>query len=331
MHDSHVVKGVAAIVGAVALAGCSLWLSTDERQCHEDSDCVKAQLGNVCVQQVCIDNTGDTHGECTSSDCSPSTSNSELGVNKTSCESDSNCGGKTPRCLNKTCVDDETGNRWLCPPGDQTVKTSTVRYGFHVIDYLSRQPPKGVVAKACRASDVNCVEPVDMYTDMDETGHVLLTLPSGFLGFFEVRSEEMDTLLYVTKPIVKNTLNRDLPVLTPDTVNFTATFLGYDYVMDKGLVFLEALDCSGTPQGGVHFDSADGGDPFYLVDMQPSKDAKMTVYDAVNNSANGGFVNVLTGFNEFSSSIGSDDAKIRLGAFNAQVRPRTVTFIDMYF
>lgn len=50
MH-AHIVKGVAGIICGVTMAGCSLWLNTDERQCHTDSDCVAAKLGDVCVQQ----------------------------------------------------------------------------------------------------------------------------------------------------------------------------------------------------------------------------------------------------------------------------------------
>jgi hypothetical protein len=187
----------------------------------------------------------------------------------------------------------------------------------------------GVVAKACRNSDVGCVEPVAAFTDVADTGHVQFTLPSGFFGYFEVKSSAMDTLLFVTEPIVKNTLNRDVPVLTRDTVDLTATILGYVYDQEKGLAFIEALDCSETPQGGVHFDSREGGDPFYLVDQVPSKDAQMSVYDANNNTASGGFVNVPPGFVQISARIGTDG--LSLGSFNAQIRARTITFIDMHF
>jgi hypothetical protein len=173
------------------------------------------------------------------------------------------------------------------------------------------------------------MEPVATFADTTQTGHVQFSLPSGFFGYFEVRSSSMDTLLFVTEPIVKNTLNRDIPVLTRDTVDLTATILGYTYDQEKGLAFIEALDCSETPQGGVHFESREGGDPFYLVDQVPSKDAKMTVYDRNNNTASGGFVNVPPGFVQISARLGTDG--LQLGSFNAQIRPRTITFIDMHF
>lgn len=323
MHDGLVVKAVAAIC-TLALSGCSLWLNTGERQCSSDTDCVEASLGTKCIQQVCMDTS-----ECSGDVCDASTSSSEMGLDMKPCGSDLDCDKERPRCLNETCVDSATGDQWLCPPNDQTVRPDTVRYNFRVVDYLSRKPPKNVVAKACRNSDVGCVEPVAMFADVAETGHVQFMLPSGFFGYFEVKSSSMDTLLFVTEPIVKNTLNRDVPALTRDTVDLTATLLGYTYDQDKGLAFIEALDCSETPQGGVHFESREGGDPFYLVDQVPSKEAKMSVYDANNNTASGGFVNVPPGFVQISARVGTDG--LWLGSFNAQIRARTITFIDMHF
>lgn len=326
MQDGLGVKTVAGFFCAAALAGCSLWLNTDERQCRTDSDCESAGLGSVCVDLVCTESS-----ECVGDDCDSdaTTSDSELAV-MGSCEDDKDCGEDKPRCLYKNCVDAQTGDHWLCPAGDQSVKTSTVRYSFHVVDFLTREPPPGITAKACRVNDVGCDEPVDSFTDTDMTGHVQLTLPTGFLGFFEIESDDsMLTLLYVTKPIEKNTLNRDLPVLTAQTVELTASITGYSFDKEKGLALIEALDCSGTPQGGVHFKSREGGDPFYLVDQVPSKEATLTVYDEANNTANGGFINVPTGFVTFDATLGLDG--LTLGSFNAQIRPNAITFINMHF
>lgn len=322
MHDGLVVKAVVAM-SALVFAGCSLWLNTDERQCQSDADCVAAELGTTCVQQICMDAS-----ECTGDGCDASTSSSELGVGS-ACSTDADCGDKAPRCLNKTCVDTQTGDHWLCPRGDQTVTNSTLRYGFRVVEFVSRMPPKNVAVKACRNNDVGCAEPVATYTDMDETGHVQLVLPTNFIGYFEIQSDAVDTLLYVTKPIVKNTLNRDVPVVTVDGIQLLATLLGLVYDPEKGIALLEALDCSETPQGGIHFDSRNGGEPFYLKDQVPDKEGRETVYDPTNNTANGGFLNVPPGIAEFTARIGADG--LVLGSFVAQIRPRTITFIDMHF
>jgi hypothetical protein len=232
--------------------------------------------------------------------------------------------------LNETCVSNELASHWLCTADDQSIKPASVRYGFHIVDFLSREPPKNIVVKACRSNDVGCAEPVSTFNDTDGTGHAQFDLPSGFFGFFDIHSDAIPTLLYVTKPIVKNTLNRDLPVLTGATVQLTAQVTGFTVDSKKGLALLEALDCSDTPQGGVQFAVTSAmADQFYLVDQVPSRDATVTVYDEVNNTANGGFVNVPTGFNTFSARLGVDG--LELGSFNAQVLEGGITFIDMHF
>lgn len=282
-----------------------------------------AKLGTMCVQQVCMDTSACSQGEC---DASTASSESNLVGNM--CEGDGDCGPKTPRCLNETCVDSHTGDLWLCPVGDNPQRPNNVRYNFHVIDFLGRPPPANIVAKACRNNDVACEEPVATYEDTAQTGNVQLVLPAGFMGYFEVKSDAIDTVLYVTKPIVKNTLDRDLPVLTIDTVDLLASLVGSPYDPNKGLAVLEALGCEDTPQGGIHFTSREGGDPFYLVDQVPDTNTQVSVYDAVNNSANGGFINIPPGFVQFSASVGVDG--LQLGSFNAQIRSRTITFIDMH-
>jgi hypothetical protein len=275
------------------------------------------------VEQICTDTSS-----CSGGECDASTSTSESSIAGSACDNDANCGSDAPRCLNKTCVDAQTGDLWLCAASDKPQRPNNVRYNFHVIDFLGRPPPPNIVAKACRNNDVACAEPVARYEDTAQTGSVEFMLPSGFMGYFEVKSDAIDTVLYVTKPIFKNTLDRDLPVLTVDTVDLLASLVGSPYDPEKGLALLEALGCEDAPQGGIHFNSREGGEPFYLVDQIPDTSTQVTVYDAVNNSANGGFINVPTGFVQFSASVGVDG--LQLGSFNAQIRPRTITFIDMH-
>jgi hypothetical protein len=325
MHDGLVVKGVAGIICAAALSACSLWLNTGERQCSKNDDCVTAGLGTVCVQQVCMD-----PGECSGGACDDAAT-SESGVEMLKCEVDDDCGSERPRCLNKTCVDSQTGDLWLCPPGEKPQRPDTVRYNFNVVDFVGRPPPLNIVARACKNMDIGCQQPVDQYEDLAQTGKVDLKLPGGFTGFFEIKSDAIDTLLYITKPIVKNTLDRDLPILTTETLDLLSSVLGLPYDPSKGLALLEAFDCSETSQEGIHFESREGGESFYMVDQVPTKGADVTVFDPKSNSANGGFINVPPGFVQFSAQVGSDDDGLKLGSFNAQIRPGTVTFIDMNF
>ena len=323
MQDPNVAKWVLVMLSAAALTGCSLLIGTGDGQCTDDTDCVRANLGSTCVDQICVDTSECRDGgACTSM----------AAVSSGKCMNDKQCtASSAPRCLNGTCVSNSLAEQWLCSADEGTIKTNTVRYGIHIVDFLSRKPPKNIVVKACRSNDVGCEEPVATFIDTDGTGHAQFELPSGFFGFFEVTSASLPSLLYITKPVVKNTLNRDLPVLTAETIQLTAQITGYEYDMSKGLALLEALDCTDTPQGGIQFSISGGatGDQFYLVDQVPSRDAKVTDYDEVSNSADGGFVNVPPGFVTFSARLGEDG--LELGSFNAQIRANTITFIDMHF
>lgn len=321
MHDS-ITDCVVGLLCVAAFTSCSVLIHTNERQCKQDADCVAAKLGTICVDQVCV-----ADGECVGSACSVSNAAASAGP----CASDTECNDDAaPRCLNKNCVSTEIASRWLCTTDNQTIRTNTVRYGFHIVDFLSREPPKNITARACRNSDVACAEPVATFTDTDKTGHAQFELPSAFVGFFEIESDALPTLLYVTKPIVKNTLNRDLPMLTADTLQLLSGVIGYPYDMTKGLALLEALDCSDTPTGGIQFDTVgSSADRFYIVDQVPSRDATLTAYDETNNTANGGFLNVRPGFVTFSARLGAGGPE--LGSFNARIRANTITFIDMHF
>lgn len=321
MHDSSIASCVVGMFLTATLTSCSLLVHTSERQCKTDSECVDSKLGSRCMNQVCV-----APADCMGDSCGVMSPPLLEGP----CANDQDCkDSQAPRCLSKTCVSREVGERWICTADDQTVRSATVRYGFHIVDYLSRLPPKNIVVKACRSNDVGCEEPVGTWVDNEGTGHAQFDLPSAFFGFFDIQSDSLPTLLYVTKPIVKHTLNRDLPMLTAETVQLLAGVVGFTYDNSKGLALLEALDCSDTPAGGIHFTMNGMADSFYVVDQVPSREAKLTQYDEVNNTANGGFLNVSPGFVTFGARLGVDG--LELGSFNARIRGDTITFVDMHF
>ena len=245
------------------------------------------------------------------------------------CASDEDCKGGKPRCLNETCVEQSVAAQWICKD-EPRPKPTTIHYSFRVVDFLSRMPPKHVEAKACRSNDVACGSPVDTYSDDEQIGDLTFELPVGFLGYFEITSEYLTTLLYVTKPIVASGENRDVPLLTEKAYEDTAMLAGVEVVPDTGLVLLDAVDCSNTPAGGIQFKAHDiEVTHFYLIDMVPNTKAELTEYDPVNNSADAAFVSVPSGFVTFSAHLGVDG--IQLQSFNATVRAGSVTFIDMMF
>src|SRR4051812_44710255 len=177
MHDTSSGSYVVGLC-CVALLSCSALIHTSERQCKTDDDCIGSMLGTSCVDQVCV-----TKSACLGESCSMSNASAGVGP----CASDGECtDSNMPRCFNRSCVSRETAEQWVCSGDDQTVKPATVRYGFHVVDFLSRMPPNNVVVKACRSNDVECAEPVATFVDTDKTGHAQFDLPTGFFGFFDV-------------------------------------------------------------------------------------------------------------------------------------------------
>jgi hypothetical protein len=310
VHDPSTSRLIVVLACTAWLASCSILVGIGDKQCSADADCTRQKLGNICVDNVCVDN----------GDIDPNTP----------CETDRQCGGESPRCMRGICVSASIADRWLCSDDTAPKTVPTVKYSFNVVEFLSRMPPKDIVVTACRFNDVSCAEPVATFTDTVGKGEATFNLPMGFLGYFEVRSDAVTSLLYVTKPIVKDSQNRDLPVLSPSTLKLTAAFINFEFDTSKGLAILEAIDCTALPAGGVQFKEGQGSpNQFYVVDQVPSRDASVTVYDESDKTADGGFINLNPGPVKFTAFWGVDGPM--LGSFNAQIRANTITFVDMSF
>lgn len=314
MRTHFFAKRMLVAVCAAAVVGCSLLVGIGDEQCERDEDCVTADFVGRCVRNVCM-----------------SQAKVDAGPDDGSCQTDSQCSGSTPRCLRETCVSRAVGSAWICEDDGAPSEADTVRYSFKVVEFLSRKAPTNMRVSACRNNDVACADPVASFVDEEGEGFVEFELPTGFFGFFEINSDDaLQSLLYVTKPIHKDKMNRDVPVLELTTVEVTAGLAGFDFDESKGLAILEALDCTGIPAGGVQFKaSRESVDTFYIVDQVPSREAQVTVYDESADIADGGFINVAPGFVTFSAFLGVDG--IPLGTFNAQIRASVITFIDMEF
>jgi hypothetical protein len=321
------MRGLLAVLITVGLAlgtaGCSFLVDASDPQCHSSADCVASRLGNRCVQHVCTGSVASRNDATTGQP-------EKLGA----CLRDSQC--KTddaPRCMHGSCVSEELAERWLCPESEAAAgesASSLVHYSFQVLEFVSRKSPGHVVALACRTNDVVCADPVDRFEDEKGDGLVELTLPAGFSGFFEVHSDALPALSYLTKPLTHDLRDRDLQVSAQSTLDLLASIDKTVFEPDKGLALVEAFDCSGTPAGGVHFEESKGtSKPFYIVDNTPNSDATVSVYDSIHNVADGGFINVDPGFVTFIARWGVDGPM--LGEFNAHVRESTITFVDMYF
>jgi hypothetical protein len=307
---------LALVLGGNLIAGCTAIIDVTGKQCSADSDCTSQKLGDSCVAHLCVDSKA---------------MEGDASMPGGMCSKDDQCTAKSPRCLNGSCVTDEIADRWICAEDKTQYSSDTVKYSFHVLEFVTRKPPKNLVVRACAQNDIACNPGTAQFDDTDGTGDVVLELPAGFLGYFSVRSSDtLDALSYLTKPLREDTQDRDLQVASADTVKLLALTSGVEFDASKGLALVEAFDCSKMPAGGVHFTESKGsGTPFYIVDRTPSKDATVSSYDVDNNVADGGFINIPADFVTFSAYLGVDGPL--LGKFNAHVRANTVTYIDMYF
>src|SRR5262245_51393437 len=155
-------------------AGCSALINVDDKQCDTNSECVSAKLGDRCVQHVCVTDRASNVPD----------PNDELPEDG-KCTNDKQCSSAgsttTPRCMHGACVTDELADRWLCEKPEDTMLSGTVKYSFHVLDFVSRAAPKKLVVLACRSNDVSCSDPSGKFTDTEGNGLVQFDLPKGFL------------------------------------------------------------------------------------------------------------------------------------------------------
>ena len=304
-------------VTALQLSACSALIDVSGRQCDTNMQCREQQLGDACIDHVC-----QGAGQLTSAEIG------ETGAPR--CIKDADCSSDAPRCMRGQCVTQAVAELFLCRPPEDSAGSDTVKYSFTVVEYVTRMSPGNISARACRGNDVKCVEGIPAKNIDQDEGKVEFELPRGFLGFFDVQSDAMPALSYLTKPILVDTVDRPLQLSSAETFMGLAMADGAEVDDSKGVALLEAFDCKGTPVGGVHFEaSVRGVRPFYIVNNAPNHDVMVSSLDAVHNVADGGFLNVETGFVTFTARYGVGGPV--LGSFNASVRPSTFTFIDMYF
>ena len=307
MHQSLIAKHFVGVAWVLSLAGCSALINVSDKQCSADAECVSAGLGTMCVDHVCKDPEGDT-----------------------TCTSDKQCGmGTTPYCMRGTCVDEDLAQRFLCAADTPATHPATINYKVDVVYYQTTMAPKGLVVRACASADPDCTRPYT-YTDTEGLGHVELDLPYGFVGFFELMSDATPSYSYISKPLTQDTKDRMIHLPNASQIDTLAAVSGVAVEPSKGVILVEAFDCMGEPQAGVHFtESTNTSTPFYMVTGLPSKTAQTSVYNPGSDSADGGFVNVQAGSVLLTASWSTDGPTI--GSANIVVRPGTMTYVDMHF
>ncbi len=156
------------------------------------------------------------------------------------------------------------------------------------LDFLSEAPVPGVTVKACRASDVDCSDPIATeVSDADGvTGH---QLPGGFLGFYEVNAEGYYPTIYLfALPLLFDRDPRQTPLISLAVIPPFEALL--DTTLQPGrthFVFV-VEDCVRQQAAGITVtaEPSDGSTTFYLEDGIPSPDATSTVDKALGGILN---------------------------------------------
>lgn len=327
-------SGIAALAQLYCLcllSGCSLLVKIDRDQCRQQSDCAKLGLTGACVQGVCAldgPQACDGGASCSAASDSQELSSSQCGPSRA-------CARATETCFKSQCAPTSEVQRFLCSAPAVTgtsVEDGAMAVTMHVQEITSQLPPHGLVATACRTSDLTCANPVATWLDAHDraSGNVVLQLPRGFEGYLQITSAETLPALYVlARPLDAALRVGNIALFAPMTRNMWFDRTGYVPDASKGLVVLQALDCDGEPAAAVHFEESNtDGMQFYVVNSLPNMDSQSTVRDDASDQALGGYLNVTPGARIFSARIGMNGPL--LGRFSLNVRANTVTCLDIH-
>jgi hypothetical protein len=200
-----------------------------------------------------------------------------------------------------------------------------VTFSMPIVESSSELPPATLQVRACALLDVTCLSPATQPVGPSEDGLVHVSLPTGFDGFLEIRSDDtVPALFFMHEPVQRDTLAPPLPLISGLGVAALAANNGAELDLeDGGLVVVRAFDCSGLPADGVRLSSDTGADVFTFVEGLPR-----VGLDVTDVAGLGGFMNVPPGFVRVSGEhVASGEST---GSESIVVRPQWLTFGDLH-
>lgn len=190
------------------------------------------------------------------------------------------------------------GSDWSClgtteaTPLPIAVGQGRVVYSVQALDFTTRQPSRGLMARACALADVQCAEPVTPWLPTDDQGWIDLTLSQGFAGYLEFQGEgRAPGTFYLGEPLSESTtLNYPIYSIAREGLVALAGILGITLEPQLGLLGLRSFDCNGVTAPDVTFSKLGVGERWYFADGLPTVTATTTGSDGY-----GGFANVPPG------------------------------------
>lgn len=290
----------------LTLGGCQLLLDVDSTQCERDADCTGLLgRGYTCAS------TGICKRDAVSSPGPMADAGPQLAARW-------------------ACVEEEP----MKPPVVNVSERVSVI--FDVLDFTTLEPPAGLTVRACGPTDVSCLTPLQEDVRPDEDGFVMLELPRGFTGFYEIDAPGFLPGLSVgNRPMSEDTTFQGPTMVSPRAQADLAMLGGEMIDATRGTVVVEVVDCDGGPGDGVRVEMKDEEDQhaFYFEGALPDRQLSATVVTHALGRPGGepravaGFSNVKPNYVTFVATLLRPERVV--STFAAQVRAGSITFIRM--
>ncbi len=228
---------------------------------------------------------------------------------------------------------------WSCIGNVERRKSSTegsIVFFVAVSDATTLEPLKGVTAKSCAASDVDCQAPLSTATTSTQ-GQVALTIllapekgVDAFAGFVELTSPGyLPHLVYFVPPPTAH-VGIAIGLLSTSAAEQLRGVAGVALAPDRGALGIAGQDCGSVARAGVSFsvDTADA-DSRRFYSRSPS--AGGAEYDFAATSTTdvgfGGFFNLRAGTVTVTSRV--DHLCVEAGVAQVAIRPGAFTLLNL--
>lgn len=292
-----------ALAAASVLTGCSALVQTDIGEpCTTEPECDAAGLNGY----SCLD------GVCQATFCAADADCASAGLTANACTD-----GICQVIPSLSCV----GQVSTPAPGSGT-RTWRARY----ILATSEQPPPGMQVALCRASDIDCTDPIDPSLTVDANGGVSRDVPYEFEGYTIVTSSlTEDALINLPGPVVVDVPSNGVQPYKLLPKGTQAAY--YQGLLElpgpdagRTSVVTISLDCNAFPAPGTRIDSSKADEKVATLYLGAGDVPDLTL-DATSASGSGNTVllNHPTGLSTFSLTRASTGETISRRSVNIAV------------
>lgn len=231
-------------------------------------------------------------------------------------------------CSAGICRANPNAAQWECPAGPSNMNPA-YKLTLHLTDAVLQKQLPGVTAQLCRKLDISCSSPSNT-TVSDATGTLSMQVEAGFDGYLTLSGNMLVPELYAIAPPRTGDLEATTSLLSPTAVSGLTQAAGGTWLMDHGLVLLDATDCAGGKLANVSFSVAGGAKDsstyvFYTVKSFPTMGAVGT-----DESGYGGVINLLPGVATISANLSAKGGGTRqVGNVSLNVRAGYISFSNV--